>query len=99
LLSVGVEERASLVVRGINAGVYGFNRWSFTNRGDLDGQWRSIKTSCSKSSSRIPTPATNSPCSQGSCQSTPVTVNYQMDGNYQEASNTTYLDKFNFAYY
>jgi hypothetical protein len=28
-----------------------------------------------------------------------MTVNYQMDGNYQQASNTTYLDKFNFTYY
>ena len=28
-----------------------------------------------------------------------VTVNYQMDGNYQQASNTTYLDKFSLTYY
>ncbi len=35
---------ASLVVRGINAGVDGFNRWSFTNRGDLDGQWQLVDT-------------------------------------------------------
>ncbi len=35
---------ASLVVRGINAGVDGFNRWSFTNRGDLDGQWQLVRT-------------------------------------------------------
>src|SRR5208283_5189747 len=35
---------ASLVLRGINAGVDGFNRWSFTNRGDLDGQWQLVDT-------------------------------------------------------
>jgi len=29
-------KNASLVVRGINAGVDGFNRWSFSNRGNLD---------------------------------------------------------------
>lgn len=32
------------VIRGLRAGVDGFNRWSFTNRGDLDGQWQLIKT-------------------------------------------------------
>jgi hypothetical protein len=31
-------------VRGLNAGVDGFNRWSFVNRGDLDGQWQMIST-------------------------------------------------------
>jgi hypothetical protein len=35
---------ASLVVRGMNAGVDGFNRWSFVNRGDLDGQWQLVDT-------------------------------------------------------
>ena len=35
---------AELVVRGLNAGVDGFNRWSFVNRGDLDGQWQMIST-------------------------------------------------------
>jgi hypothetical protein len=35
---------AELVVRGLNAGVEGFNRWSFVNRGDLDGQWQMIST-------------------------------------------------------
>ena len=35
---------AELVVRRINAGVDGFNRWSFLNRGDLDGQWQFIET-------------------------------------------------------
>ena len=33
---------AALVVRGIRAGVDGFNRWSFLNRGDLDGQWQLV---------------------------------------------------------
>ena len=27
-----------------NAGVDGFNRWSFLNRGDLDGQWQLVDT-------------------------------------------------------
>lgn len=37
-------KNASLVVRAINAGVDGFNRWSFTNRGDLDGAWQLVRT-------------------------------------------------------
>jgi hypothetical protein len=28
----------------MEAGVSAFNRWSFTNRGDLDGQWQLIRT-------------------------------------------------------
>lgn len=32
------------VIRGLRVGVDAFNRWSFTNRGDLDGQWQLIKT-------------------------------------------------------
>lgn len=28
-----------------------------------------------------------------------ITVNYQMDGNYKQTSNTTYLDNFSFTYY
>jgi hypothetical protein len=28
-----------------------------------------------------------------------MTLNYQMDGNYKQASNTTYLDKFSFTYF
>lgn len=35
---------AALLVRGIRAGVDGFNRWSFVNRGDLDGQWQLVDT-------------------------------------------------------
>ncbi len=35
---------AELVVRGLNVGVDGFNRWSFVNRGDLDGVWQMIDT-------------------------------------------------------
>jgi len=27
-----------------------------------------------------------------------ITVNYQMDGNYKQSANTTFLDKFNFTY-
>lgn len=35
---------ASDVALGMNLGVDGFNRWSFTNRGDLDGQWQLVYT-------------------------------------------------------
>jgi len=35
---------AELVLRALNLGVDGFNRWSFINRGDLDGQWQMIET-------------------------------------------------------
>ncbi len=37
-------QNAELVVRGIAAGADGFNRWSFTNRGDLDGQFQMVET-------------------------------------------------------
>jgi len=32
------------ILRGMAVGVSAFNRWSFTNRGDLDGQWQLIRT-------------------------------------------------------
>jgi hypothetical protein len=35
---------AETFLRGIRAGVDGFNRWSFVNRGDLDGQWQLVRT-------------------------------------------------------
>jgi hypothetical protein len=35
---------SELVLREANAGVDGFNRWSFLNRGDLDGQWQFVDT-------------------------------------------------------
>jgi len=35
---------AELVIRLANVGVDGFNRWSFLNRGDLDGQWQFVDT-------------------------------------------------------
>jgi hypothetical protein len=35
---------AETILRGMAAGVGAFNRWSFTNRGDLDGQWQLIRT-------------------------------------------------------
>ena len=35
---------AELVIRLANAGVDAFNRWSFLNRGDLDGQWQYVDT-------------------------------------------------------
>jgi len=35
---------ASDVALGMNLGVDGFNRWSFTNRGDMDAQWQLVKT-------------------------------------------------------
>lgn len=37
-------KNASLIVRGINAGVDAFSRWSFTNVGNLDGQWQLVRT-------------------------------------------------------
>jgi len=35
---------AELVIRLTNAGIDGMNRWSFINRGDLDGHWEMINT-------------------------------------------------------
>ena len=35
---------AEFLIRDANAGVDGFNRWSFLNRGDLDGQWQYVNT-------------------------------------------------------
>lgn len=35
---------AETVLQGIRIGVDAFNRWSFTNRGDLDGQWQLLRT-------------------------------------------------------
>jgi hypothetical protein len=35
---------SELVLRMANAGVDGFNRWSFLNRGDCDGQWQLVDT-------------------------------------------------------
>ncbi len=37
-------KNASLAIRAINAGADAVNRWSFTNRGDLDGQWQLVDT-------------------------------------------------------
>ena len=35
---------AESILRGMAVGVSAFNRWSYTNRGDLDGQWQLIRT-------------------------------------------------------
>jgi hypothetical protein len=35
---------AEKILLGLNLGLDGFNRWSFTNRGDLDGQWQLVRT-------------------------------------------------------
>jgi len=35
---------AAQVLGGIELGVDGFSRWSYTNRGDLDGQWQLVRT-------------------------------------------------------
>jgi hypothetical protein len=35
---------AEVVIRGLRSGVDALNRWSFTNRGDLDGQWQLVRT-------------------------------------------------------
>ncbi|MHC4123163.1 MAG: hypothetical protein ACYSSI_06275 [Planctomycetota bacterium] len=32
------------VIKGLNVGVDAFNRWSFLNRGDLDGQWQLVRS-------------------------------------------------------
>lgn len=39
-----VVKDVELIVRGTNEGIAGFNKWSFLNRGDLDGQWQLIDT-------------------------------------------------------
>jgi len=39
-----VLSNAEVVIRALNSGVDGLNRWSFTNRGDLDGQWQLLRT-------------------------------------------------------
>jgi hypothetical protein len=39
-----VLSNAEVVIRALNAGADGLNRWSFTNRGDLDGQWQLVRT-------------------------------------------------------
>lgn len=39
-----VVKDAELIVRGTNEGVAGFNKWSYLNRGDLDGQWQLVDT-------------------------------------------------------
>ena len=41
-------QNAELVVRALNLGIDGFNRWSFLNRGDLDGVWQMLDTWDSK---------------------------------------------------
>ena len=35
---------AEKVIQGMNVGIDGFNRWSYTNRGDLEGQWQMVRT-------------------------------------------------------
>jgi hypothetical protein len=35
---------AEKIIEGLNIGIDAFNRWSFTNRGDLDGQWQLVRT-------------------------------------------------------
>ena len=39
-----VLSNASDIISCLNLGVDGMNRWSFVNRGDLDGQWQLIQT-------------------------------------------------------
>jgi hypothetical protein len=41
---VAALSNAESIMRGLGAGVSAFNRWSFTNRGDLDGQWQLVRT-------------------------------------------------------
>lgn len=35
---------AAMALRAMNVGVDGVNRWSFVNRGDLDGAWQMVET-------------------------------------------------------
>ena len=35
---------AEVMIRAMNMGVDAMNRWSFTNRGDLDGNWQLLRT-------------------------------------------------------
>jgi hypothetical protein len=35
---------AEFLVRALNMGIDGANHWSFTNRGDMDGQWQYVET-------------------------------------------------------
>jgi len=35
---------AEKMIAGMNVGVDAFNRWSFVNRGDLDGEWNLVRT-------------------------------------------------------
>ncbi len=37
-------ENARKIMLGLKYGIDGFNRWSFLNRGDLDGQWQLLRT-------------------------------------------------------
>lgn len=37
-------DNAEIIIRGLNLGVEGFNRWSYTNLGDLDGQFQLVDT-------------------------------------------------------
>lgn len=39
-----VLSNAETVIRGVYAGLDAFNRWSYVNRGDLDGQWQLVRT-------------------------------------------------------
>jgi hypothetical protein len=39
-----VLSNTSKVLQGLNAGVDGFSRWSYLNRGDQDGQWQMVRT-------------------------------------------------------
>ncbi len=45
---------AEKVLRGLRAGLHAFNRWSFVNRGDLDGQWQLVRTFDIESQSYLP---------------------------------------------
>lgn len=45
---------AEIILRGLRLGVEGFNRWSFINRGDLDGQWQLIDTWDAATDSLLP---------------------------------------------
>lgn len=49
-------KNAQFIIRALNVGVDGFSRWSFTNRGDVDGQWQMVDTMSFTSIERPPRP-------------------------------------------
>ncbi|RUA12750.1 MAG: hypothetical protein DSY82_00405 [Flavobacteriia bacterium] len=75
------------ILIGLDAGVHAFNRWSFTNRGDLDGQFQLIRTwdSDKKEYLKIVTPETSAYYSFG--------IITRFNAKYSKVIKTTVVDK------